>query len=224
MWPLPPPGVGCSLGWRAGGAREGKRLVEASPRPPDLPPGRDAGPGCRGEFGIRTGECPQGGGASPRQARGAAFRCPILAALGTWATVRARLQPPLALALPAQAGIDCRIKINFSSASAQQLCGLSQEHPVSDCTEPTLPCYARAQSPPTGTVYPAGASSAPSTPAHSAGRVALPRTRAGGAGTEDGLQPLPTQGSCPQPAGRQISVACGSGTGCRAHSMRLGVD
>lgn len=70
-------------------------------------------------------------------------------------------RPLQALALPSQAGIDSKIKINFSSASQQQLLGLSLVHPVFDCTEHALPCCAGARSPRAGIMCPAGASGRP---------------------------------------------------------------
>lgn len=76
-----------------------------------------------------------------------------------WRTPATR--PLQALALPSQAGIESRIKINFSSASQQQLLGLSLVHPVFDCTEHALPCRAGARSPRAGIMCPAGASGRP---------------------------------------------------------------
>lgn len=55
--------------------------------------------------------------------------------------------------LSSQAGIDSRLKINFSSAS-QRCCGLSRNS-LPHCAEHALPCWAGPLSPRTQIIYPA---------------------------------------------------------------------
>ena len=116
-------------------------------------------------------------------------------------------RPLQALALPSQAGIDSKIKINFSSASQQQLLGLSLVHPVFDCTEHALPCHAGARSPRTGIMCPARASGRPCQSS------ASPRTHLGRAGCSAASPHLETppmaggEGRTQGPAAQEIRDA-----------------